>query len=171
MTKSRGIGRGRRPLIPIADRFWPKVDKRGPDECWPWIGARHGAGYGHIGAGGTDGQILKAQRVSWEIHFGPIPDGLFVLHDCDNPPCVNPGHLFLGTHDDNMADMAAKGRAKPPGLAGEDQPMSKLNGQQVLEIRRLYAETKISQRDLAVRFSVCQQSISLITKNKNWRHI
>jgi hypothetical protein len=102
---------------PIADRFWAKVDKSG--QCWIWIGARGGTmGYGKMTKGGkTDGHI-RAHRFAWELAHGDIPAGLWVLHHCDNPPCVKTdpdekypeGHLFLGTRADNMADCAAKGR-------------------------------------------------------------
>lgn len=96
-----------RAPTPLADLFWHLVDKRGPDDCWPWQGSLY-VGYGRI----KDGQRgrVGAHRVSWELHHGPIPDGLWVLHRCDNPPCVNPAHLFLGTPGDNVRDMHAKGR-------------------------------------------------------------
>lgn len=92
-------------------RFWRHVSK-GP-ECWLWTGAPNSAGYGMVGEGpaGADRKIL-AHRLAWEIHFGPIPEGMFVCHHCDTPLCVRPDHLFLGTHTDNMRDMAAKGRQR-----------------------------------------------------------
>lgn len=95
---------------PIAERFWPKVDVRGHEECWEWTASRKERGYGVFSRPGHNNGALKAHRVSWELANGPIPDGLCVLHRCDNPPCVNPAHLFLGTIADNNRDMSLKGR-------------------------------------------------------------
>lgn len=100
------------------ERFWEKVNKRSDNECWEWLGAKtlvRKAYYGHMR---FEGKERKAHRISWTIAFGSIPDGLFVLHKCDNSICVNPNHLFLGTHEDNMRDMVEKGRS----LKGDKHP-------------------------------------------------
>ena len=90
----------------IDERFWSKVNKTG--DCWLWTGVRVGIGYGQIY---LNGKKTPAHRVSWLLHHGIIPNGLLVLHKCDNPPCVNPNHLFTGTNSDNMKDAYIKGRS------------------------------------------------------------
>ena len=91
------------------DRFWKYTAKADPDQCWLWTGYKSGSGYGSLK---IDGKQRSAHRLSWELAHGPVPDGLSVLHRCDNPICVNPGHLWLGTPRQNMEDMAAKGRGR-----------------------------------------------------------
>ncbi len=130
-----------------------------PGGCWIWMGGLCHGGYGCMNIGSrTDGsrRTVNAHRVSWEVHYGPIPDGLFVLHRCDNKSCVNPSHLFLGTHSDNMADMVAKGRS----LSGEKHNLAKLTDKDVAEIRSL-GKTTI-HRKIAKRFGVSRTHVGAL---------
>lgn len=95
-------------FTPALIRFWEKVRSDSPQACWEWIGRRLPFGHGHFDV--AHGQPMLAHRYSWELVNGTIPDDLCVLHRCDNPPCVNPAHLFLGTRTDNNRDKSAKGR-------------------------------------------------------------
>lgn len=145
------------PHRPLAQRFWDKADlSGGPTACWVWTGSRHRFGYGFIR---DQGKTLTAHRVSMELANGPIPVGMFVCHHCDNPPCVNPAHLFLGTARDNNADKVRKGR--------ETAPHAKLTSTMVVEIRD--ARGSASQRVIGERFGVSQSTVSLIHAGLIWR--
>jgi hypothetical protein len=146
---------------PIEQRFWSKVLKG--DGCWPWMRARYPTGYGLFVVEGKD---RPASRVAWELTHGPIPDGLSVCHHCDNPPCVRPDHLFLGTTADNMADMVAKGR----NARGEKSRLAKLTEADVRAIRSR-AASGVSSRVLATEFGVCMSNIWLIKTRRHWSHV
>lgn len=155
--------------IDLALRFWAKVDIKGATDCWEWTACKDGHGYGQIGYQGT---YVKAPRISWLLHFGPIPEGegyhgTCVCHECDNPGCVNPNHLFLGTNQDNVDDKKQKGRdGRSPG---EKNGMVKLTAEQVKEIRAI--GSSMLQRQIAARYGVEQTSISMILRRKRWAHI
>jgi ribosome-binding protein aMBF1 (putative translation factor) len=116
--------------------------------------------------------MVKSNRMAWRLANGAeIPVGMSVCHHCDNPPCCNPAHLFLGSHRENMADRDAKGRqACNPGRRGETSPAAKLTEADVLAIRRRYAGGGISQAALASEYGVAQSTISKITRRVRWEH-
>lgn len=146
-------------------RFWAKVEVKSPDECWLWLGSKSGGGYGQFFLNGSK---TGAHRASYILHYGPIPDGLDVLHTCDVPLCVNPAHLRLGTHTDNMHDMTAKGRAV--ALFGEAVPTSKLTDERVLEIFELRKQG-LTCREIGKYVQVSGVMVSLILRRKFWKHI
>ncbi len=151
----------------IDARFWAKV--RRTTGCWEWLGSRSQYGYGII-----QQRRLRfhAHRVSWAMHFGDIPNGMYVCHHCDNPACVRPDHLFLGTHQDNMADKISKGRATGGSRPGEMHPLSKLTDEAVRVIRAEYTPGKRGHGAAAAkRFGVSISAIYLVLRNKSWRHI
>lgn len=132
------------------------------DGCWGWNGATNEFGYGFLR---HKKQTLRAHRVSWQLENGEIPDGLGVLHRCDNPACSRPDHLFLGSNDDNIADKVRKNRH----AKGVAFPIAKLNQQSATTIRSMYA-TGIFQRVIAKKFGVCQQTVSSIIAGKTWKN-
>ena len=151
------------------DRFWAKVDKNGPihpvlgTRCWLWTGAtlEEPFDYGVLSVGRRS---TRAHRFAWKTFVGPIPFGLWVLHHCDNPPCVNyERHLFLGTPQDNVDDMETKGRrVNPPEL---------LNASQVAEIRALLESRTLLRREIAARFGISKTLVSLIGSRTRYAHI
>lgn len=147
---------------PVLVRFWAKVEKRGPTDCWPWIGGRFSRGYGNFWAGG---RARGAHRVSHVISTGVDPGDLFVCHRCDNPPCVNPAHLFVGTVADNNADKAAKGRSVPQ--VGERNNSAKLTTAQVAEIRGMQ-HGELPQASIAHMYGVSISTVSMIWSGRRW---
>jgi len=143
-------------------RYQSRIHKT--TSCWKWTGSKDMCGYGVIK---FHQKSLKAHRVAYEIATGRSPESLCVLHKCDNPACVNPDHLFLGTPGDNARDRSQKGRAGD--IRGEKNGRAKLSVEQVAEIRRLYQETRISKVKLGKRFGVSDTQIGFIVRNKEWR--
>jgi len=147
----------------LEERFWAKVDKRGPDDCWEWQAWRNNKGYGQMSKGTRDSGLIYAHHVSWELANGPIPTGLCVLHHCDNPACVNPRHLFLGTKADNTHDMMKKGR----NARGQTNGQSKLTERDVHEIRQMLG-WRIFERVIAKKYGVGRTAINAVKTGKNW---
>lgn len=174
-------------------RFWSNVDVCSEDECWEWTGGRTGAGYG---AFDLKGKKYLAHRIAWFLENGPIPDGMLICHDCDNPPCKNVNHFFLGTSKDNTVDAAKKGRMAtgkrngkythpektPCGEnngsrthpekrpRGENHGMSNLTEILVLEIRKLYSEGE-KQCVIGDSLEISKSQINKIVNRKTWTHI
>lgn len=134
--------------------------------CWEWTGAvRPPMGYGTITINNTSHSV---HRISYEIWRGPIPRGMCACHSCDNPPCFNPAHLWLGTKGDNNRDSAAKGRAYGFRASGENNPGAVLSNAQAANIRRLKARG-MKQRDIAREFEVSEMTVSEIVNNKTYK--
>ena len=172
----------------IIDRFWSKVDKDGPvpehvpeiGQCWIWTGGVDAHSYGSIAVGRT---MIRAHRMSWNVHVGPVPDGLNVLHRCDNPPCVNPAHLWLGTQKDNARDRERKGRGNqvkgerhglrlhPERVArGSRHHAAKIDETTVREIRRS-RDSGDSLLTIAKRFGLHFGTVSKIVHRRLWKHV
>lgn len=151
------------------ERFWAKVDRRGPDDCWEWSAYTNRGGYGTFHVSERVGQML-AHRYSYELHFGLIKTGMKVLHECDTPACVNPGHLILGTQKDNVRDMIEKGRQRPGMVCGEDHGRSVLTDKDVISIR---SRASLGERTsvLAKEFGVVDSAISSIKSGRKWKHL
>ena len=150
-----------------AERLELLLDKSvGENECWPFTGGTSGAGYGFI----MINRVMKAvHRVAYEESYGPIPDGLFVLHSCDNPPCANPRHLRVGTLQDNMDDKVIRNRQYRP--KGELTKTAKLTSDEVREIHALFNSGVFSRKELAKKFDVSRSAIEMILLGKRWGHI
>ena len=148
-------------------KFWANTLVKSPDDCWEWQLCKNDDGYGMFS---HRGRTVGAHKISWIIHNGAIPQGLCVCHSCDNPGCVNPKHLFVGTHAENMADRNRKGRARGGSLPGELSPSSKFSTEAVLTMRRLYTNG-VLQRVIAERYNTSQPVVSGIVTHRYWRHI
>lgn len=147
-------------------RFWKKVEVRTKNQCWPWLGAKERFGHGRFKL--NTKSAVYAHRLSYEIENGPIPDGACVCHSCDNPSCVNPNHLWLGTRGDNNRDRATKGRSYDN--RGENHNQAILNNNSVKSIRKRFLDGE-AQTALAKEYGVSIAAINMICKHKTWKHI
>ena len=150
----------KRAYYRLPDYFWRSVVKT--DSCWLWVGPTHGPdGRGSVGGGKTQDY---AYRYSWKLHHGPIPEGMQACHKCDNPSCVNPGHLFLGTNSDNVQDSLKKGRFP----VGERAASAKITAQDVLAIR---AAQRNNSKSIAAKYGLTARHIRKIQAGQTWRHL
>lgn len=155
---------------PVEDRFWRFVDRRGTNECWPWVGSKDRLGYGHLKSAESSAGIEMAHRVSYRIHCGLLPNyskDAVVMHSCDNPSCVNPLHLSIGTQWMNTMEMVVKGRQPYCGLKGEKHSQAKLTEDAVREIRA----SGESHAALARKYGVDPMAIKYVRIRKTWQHI
>lgn len=146
------------------ERFWSKVNIKSDTECWEWTGSKSKKGYGLFDARCGES---RAHRVSWMFSFGNVPNGVFVLHSCDNPSCVNPNHLFLGSAKDNTQDMIRKSR---DSLIGSKNSQAKLSEVSIVEIKTLY-QSGISISKISSLFNVVYETIWDIVNGNTWKHI
>lgn len=159
---------------PLAERFWANVDRRGPDECWPWLGNRNESGYGYMSRGRADEGKVYAHRLAYELAHGHLPPDVKVRHfKCDNPPCCNDAHLMPGTQAENVQDMLDKGRQASPEaktLRGVSNGRAVLDQPAVDAIRseyRRYSRTAGS-RQLAAKYGVSDGQIRAIVAGTTW---
>lgn len=139
------------------------------DGCWEWGRARTDKGYGSIR---ILGRLYRAHRLAWEVTHGPVPNGLLVCHRCDNPRCVRPDHLFLGTAAENTADMLRKGRGRQPApRRGEQHHNAGLTEGRVREIRRAYARGGITQKALGEHYGTTEAAVGAIVRGRSWKHM
>jgi Autographiviridae endonuclease len=157
----------------VEARFWDKVVVGSQDECWEWTGSKCRGGYGTFARSVKNGRqtFVSPHRLSWEIKNGPIPNGLHVLHSCDNRACVNPRHLKVGTLVDNMQDALHKGRmSMPPLMRGTDQHLAKLTDAKAVWMRQL-ASAGVGSLQLAELFSVSRGAVYCVLKGITWKHV
>ncbi len=162
------------------ERFWQKVERRGSDDCWLWQAAKNQDGYGLVRYPGFV-HMVGAHRASWMLHNRDVPNGLEVLHRCDNPPCVNPAHLWLGTQAENNRDAAQKGRTSQGenhwmrnhggrAFGGKHRGRTKLTVENVAEILERRACGEFAT-DIAPKYGITPSTIYAIEKGKTWRHL
>ena len=152
----------------LEHRFWRKVDKRGDDECWPWTGSKSTNGYGNIGIGTKREGAVTAHRLSYTIHHGAVPEGLVVMHSCDNKGCVNPSHLSAGTIAENARQAVERGlhpRIAPKGTANGK---AKLTPDMVRYIR---ANPDKRHLDIAREFGLSANTIRGVRTGRTWSHV
>jgi hypothetical protein len=160
-----------RNKLSTSERFFQKIAPVDKNGCMLWIGNKYWDGYGKFHVREISNNIsfwktVRAHRYAWELKNGPIPKGLYVCHKCDNPLCVNPDHMFLGTQKNNLEDMASKKRS----TIGCRNPMSKLTDEDIRIIREMY-KNGYTQQSIANIYSLSRSNIGLIVTNQTWKHV
>lgn len=156
----------RRSIPSVRERFWERVSLpfgTTDDDCWEWIGRKGRRGYGVFG---SNSKRESAHRLSYRLHRGAIPRGLLVCHHCDCPSCVNPHHLFVGTHSDNIRDACRKGRP----LRGSRHPRAKITEANAIQIREQF-KAGTSAKMLGKAFGISEVAVRAILSRRNWRHV
>lgn len=150
--------------VPLADRFWAKVDRRSPGECWNWLASLDSRGYGNFGVRRGDRFVMhRAHRVAWELEYNAdLAAGVVLCHSCDNRRCVNPAHLFAGTQRDNMADCVSKGRLGD--RAGERNPRAKLTAESAAAIR----SSALPLSKLSALYGVAKSTVAAVKAGQSW---
>ncbi len=157
-------------MLDNREAFWSRVKRGAANQCWEWTSYRNDSGYGVVNT--KNGILYRAHRLAYEFTNSPIPEGLFVCHRCDNPPCCNPAHLFLGTPAENNIDMHQKGRnGRDCGAQGESNYGAKLTAADVQAIRARYAKGGVYQRDLAAEYGLTLHATNAIIRYRTWMHV
>ena len=154
-------------MIPekLLESFWKKVKKT--NSCWEWTAVKTSKGYGHLPYARNWGFTTLAHRLSYLIHRGDIPEGLLICHTCDNPHCVNPEHLFLGTQVDNMQDCLSKGRVRYITHRGESNGRCKISREQALEIKH----SLLPRKELMKKFGISRSMVGKIKSGSSWKEL
>lgn len=164
---------GPRARVSFEERLWRSIDRRGPDECWPWTKKSRVSGYGYISRGGRNSGKVMAHRAVWELTNGPIPDGsgfhgFVIMHRCDNRICCNPAHLKLGTQAMNVSDMDVKGRRKTKAHKGGGHHNSKLTEKMVRDMR----SGLVTPEAVAAETGMLLKSVKRVMRDKKlWKHV
>ena len=158
------MGRTRRTWSEVIETILSRIVVEPESNCWVWQGAKRNGGYGNIK---HRGKSIATHRTIWEYYNGPIPDGIHVLHKCDNPPCCNPDHLFLGTHTDNVRDMDNKGRRRTVCTYGEQHYKTSLTLKEAMAIKK---DSRF-QRLIAKDYRISESTVSHIKNGYTWKQL